>query len=241
MTTPNRSIPSLSIVLPTYNERENIERFVPLLETGFADVPHEIIVVDDSSPDGTGEAVRQLAQRFPAVRLSLRKEKQGIGAALRHGYDEARCDIILSCDADLSFSVPDLRKIYAAAAGEYDLVIGSRHSPASFYEKRRPAVALKFAVSRIGNRLLHALFRIPVKDFSVNCRAIRRKVWQGLEPRGETQFFLFSMVFLARKKGFRIGEVPVAFADRKFGHSKINHAVEVPKALYKMFVYLLTR
>ena len=232
---------SLSIVLPTYNEKENIKVFIPLLEKKFSGITHEILVVDDSSPDGTGETVMELSQRFPNVRLFVRKEKKGIGSALRYGYNQARYDIILSSDADLSLSADDLMKVYKKVGDGYDLVIGSRHSPESFYEKRRLAIALKYIVSRLGNFALYNLFRIPVRDFSINCRAIRKSAWQTLDTREDTNFFLFEMIFLAKQKGFRIGEVPVTFSDRKYGASKINHAIEVPKAFYKMMVFLLRR
>ena len=234
--------PSLSIILPTYNERRNISILVPSLVRAFASIPLEIIIVDDSSPDGTGEEVLRLAQETPNLRLITRKEKTGIGSALRHGYSQAQHDIILSCDSDLSFSPNDLMKLYDKIALEnYDVVVGSRHSAYSTYETPRPAVALKYAISRAGNKLLHSLFRIPVKDFSANCRAMRRDVWQSLDTRENTNFFLFEMLFLAQAHGARIGEVPITFADRQFGESKINHAVEVPKALGKMLIYLLRR
>lgn len=234
-------LPSLSIVIPTYNERDNIRILIPLLEKKFAVITHEIIVVDDSSKDGTGEEVVSLSRRFPGLRLYVRKEKKGIGSALRFGYNQARYDIILSCDADLSFSVDDLMKVYQCVVHGYDLVVGSRHSPTSFYEKGRLVIALKYVVSRFGNFFLHTIFRIPVNDFSVNCRAIRRTAWQVLDTREDTNFFLFEMLFLAQRKGFRIGEVPVSFTDRKYGSSKINHVVEVPKAFYKMIVFLFSR
>src|SRR3989344_1930433 len=169
---------SLSIILPTYNEKKNIGILIPLLEKTFTNVSHEIIVVDDSSSDGTGEEVLNLSKRFHNVFLHTRKEKNGIGSALRYGYNQAKNDIILSSDADLSFSVDDLMKVYEKVVSGYDLVVGSRHSSNSFYEKQRFAVFLKYSVSKMGNFLLRTFFRMPVRDFSVNCRAIRKSVWE---------------------------------------------------------------
>src|SRR6266568_1932719 len=115
---------SLSIILPTYNERENVRIFIPQLAEKFAEIPFEIVVVDDSSPDGTGEEVLKLAEKIPNVRLLVRKEKNGIGSALRNGYDNAKNDVILSADADLSFSPDDLMKLYDKMTNEgYDVVI----------------------------------------------------------------------------------------------------------------------
>ena len=231
---------SLSIVLPTYNERENVQKFIPLLKKKFENVPHEIIVVDDSSPDGTGEEVLKFAVEMPNIRLLSRKEKTGIGNALRHGYNEARNDIILSCDSDLSFSPDDIMKLYNKINNEnYDLVIGSRHSQSSGYETPHLAIKLKYAVSRFGNALLRKLFNIPVRDFSVNCRAIRQETWRSLVTKENGNFFLFEMIFLAQRAGARIGEIPVTFFDRKYGSSKINHVAEIPKAFLKMILYLL--
>lgn len=240
MAPENKTSPSVSIVLPTYNERENIAIFIPMLHKKFGSVPHEIIVVDDSSADGTDIEVLRLAGQIPNLKLLSRKEKNGIGSALRDGYNRAVNDIILSSDADLSFSPDDLMKVYAKVAeGSYDLVVGSRHSASSIYETPHFGVALKYAVSSMGNRILHAMFRIPVHDFSVNCRAIRKSTWESLHAKENTNFFLFEMIFLAQKAGARIAEVPVTFLDRKYGSSKINHNVEIAKAFYKMLIYLL--
>lgn len=233
---------SLSIILPTYNERENIRRFIPLLREKFSKIPYEIIVVDDSSPDGTGEEVLKLAAEMPNIKLISRKEKNGIGNALRHGYNNANNDIILSCDSDLSFSPEDIMKLYNKITDEnYDLVIGSRHSRSSGYETPRLAIKIKYAVSHLGNGLLRKLFRVPVRDFSVNCRAIRRNTWRSLSTKENGNFFLFEMIFLAQRAGARIGEVPVTFLDRKYGSSKINHVIEIPKAFLKMITYLVRR
>ncbi len=242
MAPDTKHVPSLSIILPTYNERENVKIFVPLLAKKFAGIPHEIIVVDDSSPDGTGEEVLALAATIPNVKLITRKEKNGIGNALRHGYNAAANDIILSCDSDLSFSTDDLMKLYNKLVAEnYDVIIGSRHSTSSGYETPSIGIKAKYAVSRLGNALLHTLFRVPVRDFSVNCRAIRKSTWSSFTTKENGNFFLFEMIFLAQRAGARIGEVPVTFKDRQYGNSKINHAAEIPKAFLKMIVYLLRR
>lgn len=241
MISPSGSRPELSIILPTYNERENIALLIPQLVEAFSDVAHEILVVDDSSPDGTGEVVEEIARRFPQVRLLTRREKTGIGSALRAGYAAASGEIILSSDADLSYPVSDLRALYERARGGHDLVIGSRHSANSVYETPSLAIRLKYLASRNGNRLLTRLFRIPVHDFSANCRAIRRPAWERLGTRENTNFFLFEMILAARDQGMRITEVPISFFDRRRGVSKINHVIEIPKAFLKMLAYLVRR
>lgn len=231
----------LSLILPAYNERENIAVFIPQIAEAFRDVAHEIIVVDDSSPDGTGEKVKKLARTFPQVLLFTRTEKKGIGSALRFGYHQAIGDVILSSDTDLSFRPEDLVRLYQKIVEGYDLVVGSRHSESSQYETPNFKIWLKYAASRWGNAVLTAIFRIPVKDFSVNCRAIRRDLWLKLNTKEDTNFFLFEVIFRAKEHGAKIAEIPVAFLDRRFGRSKINHIIEVPKAFYKMIVFLLFR
>lgn len=233
--------PTLSIVLPTYNERENIRLFIPDLANAFRDVRREILVIDDSSPDGTGQAVLELQQRFPELRLITRRQKSGIGSALRAGYQAAANDVILSSDTDCSFRAADLRKLYDTIVAGADLAIGSRHTARETYETPSLAIWLKFAASRSGNALLKMIFRIPVRDFSANCRAIRRTLWGRLDTRENTNFFLFEMILLAKRRGGRIVEVPVTFLDRRYGQSKINHLVEIPKAFWKMLVFFLTR
>jgi glycosyltransferase involved in cell wall biosynthesis len=166
--------------------------------------------------------------------------KDGVGGALRAGYNYAKNDIILSCDADFSYSLRDLKRLYEKLIQEhYDMVVGSRHGGASRYEIPRWSIALKYAVSRSGNWLLRALFRMPVHDFSANCRALRRALWQKLDTHDNGNFFLFETIFFAERTGARIGEVPILFLDRKKGASKINHIFEAPKALYKMVVFLI--
>lgn len=229
---------ALSIVLPTYNERENVGIFIPRLAETFKDVPHEIIVVDDNSPDGTAEVVRSLQKQFFNLRLLVRSGKLGVGSALRYGYNAAEGNIILSSDADLAFQPADLLKLYRAVAGGYDLAIGSRHSSASGRDIPTLVGRFRYAVSRLGNRFLRLVFGIPLDDFSMNCRAIRRDLWSSLHSRENSNFFFFEMAFLTKAKGAKIIGVPVTFTDRKFGASKINLLVEIPKAFLKMIVFL---
>lgn len=231
----------LSIILPTYNERENVAILIPQLVAIFKDISHEIIVVDDSSTDGTIAEVESLAKRFSQVHLIIRGEKRGIGSALRAGYHAARGQVILSSDSDLSFSADDLRKLYSAVDGGADLAVGSRHTRHSLYETPSLKILLKYIVSRWGNALLAFIFRIPVRDFSANCRAIRKGLWHILDTREDTNFFLFEMILLAKERGAKIVEVPVSFLDRRFGESKIRHLTEIPKAFYKMLAFLARR
>jgi len=225
-------------VLPTYEERENIERLLPEVATVLTGLSYEIVVVDDRSPDGTGDAVlRFRAQGYPA-RLVSKERKEGIGAALRVGYCESRGAVILSMDADLSFKAADLLRLYARIQQGADLVIGTRHSAASTYEAPTRAIRVKRFVSAAGNRVLCRLSGIPLTDFSGNFRAIRREVWRAIETTENTNTLLFEMILKAYVKGFKVAEVPVTFADRRYGTSKLQLSREAPKFLRRFSHHL---
>jgi glycosyltransferase involved in cell wall biosynthesis len=113
----------LSIVLPAYREKENLEVFVPQVAKEFEDTPFEIIVVDDSSGDGTRELVREFQSRDPNVIRLERPALLGIGSALRDGFDFARGEFLLSLDADQSFSTADMRSLFEKIQTGYDLVL----------------------------------------------------------------------------------------------------------------------
>lgn len=232
---------ALSIVLPTYNERENVRLFIPELVRQFRDVAHEIIVVDDSSTDGTAGAIRSLQGRFPEIRLMERPGKLGVGSALRDGYNAARGAVILSSDADLAFAPADLRKLYEAIRDGSDLAVGSRHSSASGRSIPTWQGWARYLVSRVGNRFLRLVFRVPLDDFSMNCRAIRRDLWIRLDTRESNNFFFYEMIILARRAGAKIIGIPVVFTDRRYGTSKVNLLVEIPKACYQLIRFLLRR
>ncbi|MFA5141074.1 MAG: glycosyltransferase [Elusimicrobiota bacterium] len=230
---------ALSIILPTYNERLNIEVLVPLLDEMFRDIRHEVIVVDDSSTDGTGDAVLGMRARYPQLRLLTRPVKDGIGSALRAGYARAEGRVIASCDADLSWAPRDLRRLFEAVEAGADLAVGCRHDPSVQYETPGLKVWCKYIASRCGNGLLRRLFALPIRDFTGNCRALRRECWLSLGVRDRSNFFLVETVLLAHRKGFRVREIPVSFADRRHGESKIDHWTEIPKAGFKLLWWRL--
>lgn len=230
----------LSIVLPTYNERENIKILIPKIEDIFKDIKHEIIVVDDSSPDRTAECVLDLNKTYNNIRLINRKKKEGIGAALCEGYNNARGSIIISSDTDLSFSVDDMVKLVNAIKDGYDLVIGCRHNiKGSFYEMKRLNTFIKGFISRSGNTLLTILTRMNIHDFSANFRAIKKEAWQELSIKETNNIMLFEMIIKARHKRMKIVEVPVSFVDRIYGKSKLNLFFEIPKVILKIIYYLI--
>ena len=227
---------SVSVIIPTYNERENIRLLLPLVCEALQGRPHEILVVDDSSPDGTGSVVAEIARGLTQARLLSKPTREGIGAALRYGYDRAACDVILSIDADLSFSPADIPRLLEHIE-DHDLVLGSRHSGSGCYETPNAAIALKYAFSRCGNAVVRAVCGVGVRDFSGNFRAIRAPLWRKIQTRENTNALLMEMILRVHRSGGRIKEVPVSFADRRFGHSKLNLWIEAPKFLVKLLYY----
>lgn len=202
----------LSIVLPTYNEAENLNKLIPEIKNEFPVA--EIIIVDDNSPDGTAIVAEKLG-----AKVIRRETKEGIGAALRDGYNAASNDVIVSMDADCSMSVKDIHRLVAKLT-DYDLVTGSKFSPgsqANCYQSRRH----KFS-SYWGNRFFTTLFRLPVDDATCSFRAVPKKVWNKLHLQEKTNVFFVEMLIEAQAMNFSIAQIPMFLTPRAYGSSKTN-------------------
>lgn len=226
----------LSVVLPTFCECENLAIFIPQIEKEFSDVVLEIIVVDDNSQDGTDVLIETFNTQYHNIRLIVRPALLGIGSAIRRGYDEARGEYILSSDADLSFSVADMRTLFTKIQQGFGLVTGYRHNGGN-YERKMLAVRIKYFVSRWGNKIVQKISGLKTRDFSANFRIIRCDVWNKIETQEETNALLFEMIVKAYRQEVNIAEIPVAFSERKFGNSKLNIWREAPKFLIKFIKY----
>ena len=232
----------LSIVIPTYNERQNIGILVPQLEEEFSGKykkSFEIIVVDDNSPDGTPKSVLSLGKKYGNVRLILRKKKEGIGSALNDGYRNARGDLILSTDADLSFDVKDMLRLISKIEEGYDLVVGSRHLSRQDYDKPNLESKVKGFISRYGNILVRNISGVDINDFSANFRAIRKNVLRQLNLKDNTNSVLMEMILKTKYRGYRVAEIRIKFIDRKYGKSKLNLAKEMPKFFFKLIYHTI--
>jgi len=232
----------LSIVLPTYNERENIRLMIPAIEKLLQEnsINGEIIIVDDSSPDGTAQLARQLNKKFKNIRVIGNRKKEGIGSALRVGYSCAKGKYILSSDSDMSFKVRDMLRLIHKLEEGFDLVVGSRHLSKDDYKKPNWKVQLKGLISYGGNKIIPLLTGIHIHDFSANFRIIRRDVWRSLRTFETTNAILLETIMKTAYKGYRIAEIPVVFKDRLYGESKLNLFIEIPKFLLKLFLFLIT-
>jgi dolichol-phosphate mannosyltransferase len=222
------------VVLPTYNEKENIAALVG--EILALRVPLEVLVVDDNSPDGTAEIVAQLVASDQRVHLLRRAGKLGLGTAYKAGFSyglENGYDAVITMDADFSHHPRYLPAMLAAAAN-YDLVIGSRYVEGGGVENWPWHRQFLSAGANLMSRLLLGL---PARDCTAGFRCYRSRLLQGTDweaVKAEGYGFLEEMLYRIQRAGFTIGEVPIVFADRKAGSSKISKA-EIFKAMAMLF------
>jgi dolichol-phosphate mannosyltransferase len=216
---------STIVVIPTYNEIENIEDIIRKV-MGLR-VPFHLLVVDDSSPDGTAEVVRNLQKEFSGrLHLEIRKGKQGLGTAYIHGFQWAiaqEYDFIFEMDADFSHNPDDLEKLYEACFHEgNDVAIGSR------YIKGVNVVnwpMQRVLMSYFAGYYVRFITGMPIMDTTAGFKCYRRKVLEtiGLDTIKFVGYaFQIEMKFLAWKYGFKIKEVPIIFTDRTKGQSKMS-------------------
>jgi dolichol-phosphate mannosyltransferase len=217
------------LIIPTYNERENIGRLIDQLQEVFRPLPHEmqILVVDDSSPDGTANVVRERQSRTPNVHL-LEGRKQGLGAAyirgMRYALDELKADAVFEMDADFSHQPCDVPRLIAALEQGADFVIGSRYVRGGTIPKEW--ALYRRLNSRFGNlvaRYVAGIYR--VRDCTAGFRAIRGAVLRGMDMQAfRVQGYAFQIALLhaAVAEGAKVVELPVDFVDRTAGESKLG-------------------
>jgi dolichol-phosphate mannosyltransferase len=216
------------VCLPTYNERENLEPMVAaLLERLEPD--DRILVIDDSSPDGTGELADRLAAEHPRVAVLHRPVKDGLGPAYLAGFRQAladRSELVLEMDCDFSHDPDDVPRLIAAAA-DADLVLGSRYVRGGRIENWGQ---LRRLVSRAGSLYAQALLWSPVHDLTGGFKCYRREVLETIDldavsARGYA--FQIETTYRAVRAGFRVLEVPITFVDRRVGTSKMTPGIAV--------------
>lgn len=223
----HRTQPQISVVLPTHNELANLKILIPQIIHTLKDYKIEIIVVDDISTDGSKDWLINQHKKHSFVRPIFGNKLRGIGFALHRGYNASRGEVIVSLDADLSLSANIIPRLLAKINQGYDLVVGSRHHRLGKYEAPNPTIKQKRLISLLANKLISTLLPLGITDFSLDCRAIRRTLWQRLKLQEKTNIWLIEMIIAAAIKKARITEIPVVFKDRKYGVSKLNLKREV--------------
>jgi dolichol-phosphate mannosyltransferase len=223
--------PSALVVIPTYNERANI----PVLVTGLMQYPNvRVLVVDDQSPDGTGDVAETLAKEFPGrVSVLHRTGKKGFGRSYIDGLQQALAepvDVLCQMDADLSHDPRHLPALIAATA-DADVVIGSRYVPGGAivnWPKRRRVL------SRVANFYIRGVTQLSARDCTSGYRCWRKSAMAALPLDrfiSDGYSFLVEMLFVAARSGCRIREVPITFVERREGESKVSRAVLVESAI----------
>ncbi len=214
----------VSVVLSTYNEKENLAKLVPIIEGVFQSngIDGEIVVVDDNSPDGTSDLARELGRKYGNLRLLWRPAKMGPGSAHADGYKFANGEIIVGMDTDLSHNPLDIPRFLGKVAEGFDVVVASRYIDGGQYEANSFKTWRKKMASRVGNVLIHHLSRVPIHDFTNSLRAIRRGIVQDVETESSGNSFFMEFIVKAYRKGYKITEIPIAFKDRALGKSKLN-------------------
>lgn len=209
----------VSIVVPTYNERQNLARLVASIDEHLKHRAYEVIVVDDSSPDGTGDLARDLSKTYP-VRLLSRPAKSGLGSAYRDGFKAAKGDVVFEMDADLSHDPRYLPALIEAVERGADVAIGSR------YVDHGRVVgwgAYRKLVSGVGNHLAKLTLGLRARDVTSGYRCYAREAADVVQlARSDGYAFQVEALYLARRRGLRIAEVPITFENRTVGKSKLG-------------------
>lgn len=216
------------VIIPTYNEKENIEAIISAVFS--QEKQFDILVVDDSSPDGTADIVVNIQNKYPNLFIEIRKKKIGLGTAYIHGFKWAiakKYDYIIEMDADFSHNPKDLIRLYNACAVEdADFSIGSR-----YLNNKINVVNWDFKrlfLSYFASKYVRIITRIPIFDTTAGFVCYKRKVLQNIDLE-KIKFigyaFQIEMKFKAWKQNFKHKEISVIFTDRKKGTSKMNSSI----------------
>jgi dolichol-phosphate mannosyltransferase len=216
------------LILPTYDEAENIEAIVraanDVLTTASPD-GHRILIVDDGSPDGTGQIADRLANELPAVEVLHRAERQGLGPAYLAGFARALgagATHVMEMDSDFSHDPADLARLLEAARNGADLALGSRYIPGGGVSDWGLGRRL---VSRGGSWYARQVLGLKVHDLTGGFKCFRREVLDAIElgtVQSQGYAFQVELTYRAVRAGFDVVEVPIVFRDRRLGHSKMS-------------------
>ena len=233
------------VVIPTYNEAENLPKLVWALEEELQKEDFKIIVADDNSPDGTAEIAKKLNERYGNIVIHRRPSKLGIGSAIRVGLKVALsfpdCEHVVTMDADLSHNPKDVRRLLSEAE-DADLVQGSR------YMKGGEVIgwsSFRSAVSYAANLLCRLLFRTQLHEHTSNFRVYSRRCSEMITATLHCEHYewFIGSILIAKDNAYRIKEVPITFTERKRGKSKLKPVNILKWANYvsKMFFKCLVR
>ncbi len=225
-------VPNAVVCLPTYNEVENLESMLRAL--GDKDV--RVLVIDDNSPDGTGELADRLAQELDYVGALHRERKEGLGPAYLAGFRRALSDgaeLVLEMDCDFSHDPNDVPRLLAAVEHGADLALGSRYVPGGGV---RNWGLVRRLISEGGSLYARVLLGVKVRDLTGGFKCYRREVLEAIDLDAvESKGYAFQIetTYRVLRAGFEVVEVPITFADREVGGSKMSKAI-VAEAILKV-------
>ena len=217
-------MPDAVICLPTYNERENLERMVRALEP----LGVRVLVIDDNSPDGTGEIADRLAADRDWLTVLHRERKEGLGPAYLAGFRQVLLSgprYVLEMDCDFSHDPADVPRLIEACEADADLALGSRYVPGG---RTADWGLARRVVSAGGSLYARTLLGVPVRDLTGGFKCFRREVLERIDldaVRSKGYAFQIELTYRAIQSGFRVVEVPIVFSDRTEGKSKMSRAI----------------
>ncbi len=215
----------LSLVLPTYNEAQNLPILLPKLREALKGVRYEIIIVDDDSPDGTWKVALELTEKDPAMHVIRRVGRRGLSSAIMEGFLAAKGDVLGVMDADGQHDIGLLPRLYATAKKEADIAIGSRYASGGSigeWDERR------HMMSRIATRLAKQLCRVKVEDPMSGFFVLRRSLFEAVLPSLNPTGFKMLLDILVHAPGnTAVRELPFAFGIRQYGESKLSRRVQI--------------
>ena len=223
----------ITVVLPTYNEAENLPKLVSALFSLPLDM--SLLVVDDNSPDGTGHIGEELSKVHPGrIAMLHRAGKLGLRSAYLEGFAKAfetGADVVVQMDADFSHD-PAVLVEMARQIESYDVVIGSRYVKGGSLAKRWPL--WRKALSAFGNTYARTILNFPIHDVTTGYRMWKRRALEGIpldRIRSNGYVFLVEMAYIAYLMGYKITEVPIHFSDRRWGKSKMSFRIQMEAAI----------
>ena len=225
-------VPKAVVCLPTYNERENLE---PMLRA-LGDKDVRVLVIDDNSPDGTGELADRLAAELGYVDVLHRESKEGLGPAYLAGFRralEGDAELVLEMDCDFSHDPEYVPRLIAAVEDGADLALGSRYVPGGGV---RNWGLLRRVISAGGSLYARVILNVKVRDLTGGFKCYRRAVLETIDldaVDSKGYAFQIETTYRALRAGFKVVEVPITFADREVGGSKMSKAI-VAEAIWKV-------
>lgn len=213
------------VILPTYNEKENIQSILSAILSIHDEI--DILVVDDNSPDGTGDIVDSMISDFPRIRVIHRPEKLGLGTAYIEGFKHAikkQYNYTFEMDADFSHDPKELPN-FLKEIENADLVIGSRYIPKGKIVGWGP---IRYVISMGGNLFARFVLKLPIKDCTSGFRCYKTSILKQLDLTqitSEGYGFQVEILYHCYKKGFKITEIPITFTDRVVGKSKMSKKI----------------